>query len=308
MRDYHLHELIGDDFENLVIHLCREVLGTGTVNFSTGPDGGRDGRFEGMANSYPSQVSPWKGKFIIQAKCVANPTASCADASFKTVLKKELPKIKKLRTSKECDIYLIFTNRKLSANVDKKLRKFIKDATQVSKVGLIGLETITSYLDAHKNVVTTCGLERFRGPLRIQPEELREVIVQFHSHRSDLSDNGTGKYAFDHVELETKNQINTLRQDYFRYIESNSQSYFHQIDAFLKNPVNRDLQDMFSTVADEIQSKLLVKREQFEYFEEVFLFLYDQILEVAPDLKPKRRLVNVFLHYMYCNCDIGKKQ
>jgi hypothetical protein len=147
VRDYHLHELNGDDFQNLVIHLCREVLGTGTVQFSEGPDGGRDGKFDGTANKYPSLASPWKGCFIIQAKRVADPTASCSDSAFETVLKKEFPKIKKLKVSKECDIYLIFTNRKLTGKTEPKLKKLIQDGTGVTKIGILGVETITSYLE-----------------------------------------------------------------------------------------------------------------------------------------------------------------
>ncbi len=308
VRDYHLHELTGHDFEDLIIHLCREVLGTGTVQFSEGPDGGRDGKFTGTANKYPSQASPWTGCFIIQAKRVADPTASCSDPAFETVLKKEFPKIKKLKVSKECDIYLIFTNRKLTGNAEPARKKLIKENTGVTKIGILGVETITGYLDAHEKVVTTCGLDRFRGPLRIQPDELRELIIAFNQHREALVADTTSKYAFDYVELDKKNALNNLRPEYFQYIEDNSLSYFHEIDAFLQHPINHDLREMYYTVADELQSKIMVRRSQFDFFEEIFDFVYDHILELAPELKPKRRLVNVFLHYMYCTCDIGRKK
>jgi hypothetical protein len=165
-----------------------------------------------------------------------------------------------------------------------------------------------TFLDAHENVLTACGLDRFRGPLRIQPHEVREIIIEFHRHRETLVNDATSKYAFDYVELDKKNALNKLRPEYFHYIESNSQSYFHQIDTFLQNPINRELQEMYYTVADELQSKIMVRRSQFDFFEEIFDFLYDHILELAPELKPVRRLVNVFLHYMYCTCDIGRKK
>ncbi len=74
MRDYHLHELSTQEFEALVIHICQKLLGNGTLNFSQGPDGGRDGKDEGTSNQYPSSASPWAGKFIIQAKKKTIPT------------------------------------------------------------------------------------------------------------------------------------------------------------------------------------------------------------------------------------------
>ena len=101
MRDYPLHELSAHDFENLIIIICEKILGIATINFSEGPDGGRDGFFEGTANNFPSQSKPWKGKFIIQAKRTLNQNASCSDADFKYLIEnKEVPKIKKLCSSK----------------------------------------------------------------------------------------------------------------------------------------------------------------------------------------------------------------
>ena len=66
--DYHLYNLNPAEFENLVNTICQEILGTGVVTFSEGKDGGRDGKFTGTAQAYPSLNKPWSGKFIIQAK------------------------------------------------------------------------------------------------------------------------------------------------------------------------------------------------------------------------------------------------
>ncbi|MCP4657140.1 MAG: restriction endonuclease, partial [bacterium] len=68
MRDFLLHTLSSEDFEGLVVQICHRILGTGTFRFSSGPDGGRDGRFEGTASSFPSPAEPWSGGFVIQAK------------------------------------------------------------------------------------------------------------------------------------------------------------------------------------------------------------------------------------------------
>ncbi|MCR6638988.1 MAG: restriction endonuclease [Sporocytophaga sp.] len=81
--DYRLELLDDSTFENLVNRLCQEILGLGVISFSKGKDGGRDGKFTGIANKFPSEASPWCGKFIIQAKHTENPVSSCSDSDFK---------------------------------------------------------------------------------------------------------------------------------------------------------------------------------------------------------------------------------
>ena len=86
---FSFHNLDYQEFEGLVGQICMEILGMGTVVFTKGRDGGRDGKFTGIANNFPSKNSPANGKFIIQAKHTANPYASCSDSSFETIIKKK---------------------------------------------------------------------------------------------------------------------------------------------------------------------------------------------------------------------------
>ena len=90
---YPLYDLSWQEFENIVISICEEILGTGTIKFADGKDGGRDAKFTGTANNFPSSASPWNGKFIIQAKHTTNMIASCSDSEFNTLLKKEVEKL-----------------------------------------------------------------------------------------------------------------------------------------------------------------------------------------------------------------------
>ena len=110
MRDYRLYELSDEGFENLVGYICSRELGTGTITFAKGRDGGRDGRFEGVAQNYPSRSSPWQGKFIVQAKHTTNPIASYADNDFEknrtSVIAQEIPRMRALKRAGEVDNYL----------------------------------------------------------------------------------------------------------------------------------------------------------------------------------------------------------
>lgn len=63
---------------------------------------------------------------------------------------------------------------------------------------------------------------------------------------------------------------------------------------------------MYDNTIDDIQSKILVKRSEFYTFEQVLEYLYDYMLNKHElVLKDNRRLIRVFLHYMYFHCDIG---
>ena len=62
MRTYPLHYLNAEDFENLANVICNKILGEATIPFAKGTDGGRDGRFHGKANCFPSETAPWEGQ------------------------------------------------------------------------------------------------------------------------------------------------------------------------------------------------------------------------------------------------------
>jgi len=309
MRDYHLHELSTQEFEALVIQICQKVLGIGTINFSEGPDGGRDGKFEGTSNQYPSAASPWTGKFIIQAKKTNNPNASCSQADFKTkILDKEIPKILKLKQNGEVDNYLIFTNRKLSAGAEQEHKKYLKDKLGLSNIAIFGVEVITTWLDANPEIVKACKLDRFRDPLRIHSDDIKDVIIAFYNDREQVATEFDSKHSFDYVSLEKKNELNKLSEEYFKYIKENSESSFNAIEVFLKKPINKKYAEYYYNTIDELKGKIITRRKEFAKFEEIFEHLYDAILEKHPELRESRALINVFLHYMYCNCDIGEKK
>src|SRR5262245_12159216 len=68
MSDSHdLTKLEPTTFEHMVNALALAVLGAGATGFGPGPDGGRDGYFEGEA-PYPSETERWNGTWYIQSK------------------------------------------------------------------------------------------------------------------------------------------------------------------------------------------------------------------------------------------------
>jgi antirestriction protein ArdC len=107
---------------------------------------------------------------------------------------------------------------------------------------------------------------------------------------------------------EDKNVINGLSETYYReIIVADSMPHFDKVESFLRNPRNGDLKALYHDAADELKQKILINRDQFETFDHVFAFLYDEIQKERAALKGKRRMISILLHYMYCDCDIGSK-
>ncbi|MHB1195147.1 MAG: ABC-three component system protein [Longimicrobiales bacterium] len=310
MTDYRLDQIGHSTFETLVALICQEALGTGTVSFAEGPDGGRDARFTGTAEHYPSRQAPWSGKFVVQAKHTADRNSSCGDKGFfgnkKSIVACEIPRVHALREAGECDHYLLFTNRRLPAGVEERIRREIRAETGVENVAVLGIEAISNFLATRPQLVRAVGLDRMLGPIRFSAYDLRDVIEAFHS---TVVPAGTTAPPVDLklATLDDKNQINGLSDVYFRVIQDRSSPYFGQIRAFLRDPVNSAVAQRYQSVANELNHKVMGRRGDFAAFEQVFEALYDLAIEYAPELKTRAPLVNVFLHFMYWECDLGER-
>jgi hypothetical protein len=184
VRDFRIDLLTSTDFEGLVGHIGREVLGMGTITFASGPDGGRDGRFEGTAEAYPSSREPWIGKFILQAKHTGDRSASCSDGTFfgnkSSIVSCEIPRMRSLREAGELDNYIMFTNRRLAAGKEREIVEQIRIDTAVPRVALCGIEYIAGILERHPEIVSAVGLDRLLGPIRFHAEDLKQIIEGFH--------------------------------------------------------------------------------------------------------------------------------
>jgi len=97
---YQYHDLSPAQFEDLVIGVCEELFGMGVQGFSDGMDGGRDARFEGKAQLFPSSSEPWSGITIIQAKHTSGINRSFSESDFfgndSAQIDKEIQKVKRL--------------------------------------------------------------------------------------------------------------------------------------------------------------------------------------------------------------------
>ena len=303
--NYPLTELRDTEFEDIVASICEEILGTGTIIFSTGKDGGRDAKFTGTANEFPSKASPWNGKFIIQAKHTVKVGSSCSDSDFNTTLKKEVKSIKALKKDKKLDYYLLFTNRKLSGLQDPKIEDFISESLDVDNV-VLGEERIQKWLRDYPSIVQKHNLKRLLLPLDFYEEDMKEMITLFSKIEFDGDKLQEIKRRNDRIPITEKNELNKLGQEYFNNSFKKSMNDFKAIEAFFKDPRNKKMQVYYDNTVEDIQSKILVKRTDFNAFEEIIEYLYDFVFENhKEELRNDRGLIRTFLHYMYFHCDIG---
>jgi len=301
---YPLEDLDSDkEFEDLVALICERILGMGTNIFSVGKDGGKDGKFHGKANKFPSETNPWEGKIIIQAKHTHRPNASCSDSDFQTILKNEvIPSIKKLSDNKEIDYYLLFTNRKLSGIQDKKIEDLL-DAENLVENRVIPSERIDLWLKEYPEIAKILKLNRLLLPLEFDETDLKDIVEAFSEldiKKGDLPDIPEDR------NIDRKNEINKLSKAYFDDVIKKNMPYFEQIQQFLSNPINKELLQKYENTIDDINEEITIRREEYDKFEMILNHLYKLVLGRFPRLNDRRSLVRVFIHYMYYNCDIGK--
>jgi len=309
-RDYRLYELSESEFEELVVKICVKWLGEGVTPFAPGRDGGRDGKFNGKAECFPSTTQPLEGHVVLQAKHVAVFDKSCSDKDFERLLKKEHAKIKRLAKKGLCDHYIVFTNRRYTGGADEKLIAGLM-ALGVKSAHIIGIERLNTALDDMQQLREWLPNRKDTIPFRFEPDDLVEVIGAVHDYADDsVMSAFNSARDFEKLKLrEEKNKINGLSDDYYNQIMVNySFPHFARIDHFLRNPRNTEIAALYHDSADELKQKILAAGPHFETFDNVFAFLIEEIQKKRVALKGKRRMISVMLHYMYANCDIGSKK
>ena len=309
MRRFPLYDLNYLEFENLTTLICRKILGEGVIPFAQGTDGGRDAKFNGKANCFPSESKPWEGKIVIQAKHTNKINASCSDSDFQRRLKKEvLPAIERLKTIDKIEYYLLFTNSKLPGKQDEKIEDLIDAKTEIPNV-IIADEKIQQWLQSYPDIVKEAKLQDLLRPLQFDETDLKNVIEAFHKFlpSSDTLDKNVVDLSY--VEMEKKNELNKLSKDYFDNVMQRHYSHFESIRSFLKDPINKQLKEQFDDLVDELNAKITIYQNEYFAFERLLDELYDYVISNNKEFfgSGRKRLVRVFINYMYCNCFIGKK-
>lgn len=310
------YEDLGDgQFENLIVFLCQHLLGISVQGFAKGPDGGRDAKFVGTAELHPSKAAPWVGTTIIQAKHTNGYNRNFSESDFfsttaqNTVLGKEIPRIKKLRESKQLDHYMLFANRRLAGNAESEIRAYIAAQCDIpaSSIYLCDVEQLEVWLKTFPGVAGKADLDPVDSPLIVSPDDLAEVVQALARQKKGVSalldDPPTSRVTY-----ELKNVLNNMSADYAKAQRRKYLKETTQIRAFLAAPENLELLYMYESVVDEFQLKIIAKRKDYQTFDEVMEYLVGLLFNRDAVLRQHahKRLTRAVLFYMYWNCDIGE--
>lgn len=310
------HDLGEGQFERLVVAICSWLLGPGVQGFSAGPDGGKDARFCGRAERFPSTANPWDGRIVIQAKHTDLINRKFSEPDFSgdaasSVLSEELPRVSRLRSAGELDYYLLFSNRRLAGVAEQKIRKRIAQAAGLDEaaVHLCGEEALDMYLTWQPDILRWAGI----GPLDtltfIDPADLARVIQALASDRdvfSTTADEDTPPPE-RRVSLKEKNLVNGLSEEYSRRIEAYIKD-FQPVQDFLAAPENHDHLCRYLETVEDLNGYILTHRDERHSFDQVLERLFKLLIDRDYDLKTNKRLTRIVFYYMYWVCDLGGDQ
>jgi hypothetical protein len=310
---YAYEDLSADQFERLIVVLCQQLLGISVQGFTKGPDGGRDGKFVGTAERHPSKASPWIGTTIIQAKHTNgynryfNESDFFSNSSSNTILAKEIPRIKKLRAKNQIDNYMLFANRRLSGNAESNICGYISKECGIPEqsIYLCGIDQLDILLRSFPDVAQVAKIDPIDGPLIVSPFDLAEVVQALATHSGSISE-VLDDPPTPRISYEDKNILNNMTPSYAkaqlkRYLKETT-----QVRDFLAAPENVASLQMYNSVVDEIDLKIIAHRKEEQTFDQVMEYVVDLLLNRDPILRKHSRLTRVILFYMYWYCDIGE--
>lgn len=315
---YQYYDLDDSRFENLVLAICGELLGLGVQGFTKGADGGKDGKFIGTAKQYPSDNHPWSGTIIIQAKHTTGVNKHYKDTDFyskkgKTnILAKEVTKVKTMFDNGKLDYYMLFANRSLAGNAEEEIKAYISKHTglDIKHIAVFGNDDLDRYLIHYPNIakMPNINLEPLNNFPIINPASLAEIIGYL-ANAFDSSNINEYKNIL-RTPFQDKNQLNNFREDTANYLAKEYLKYMNQIQNFLNDPQNTELQKHYEATVDDFNLKYIIpKQRELNYFDDIFNNLVDYLVYRGLNLSiqvEKIKLVRLMVFYMYWNCDIGK--
>lgn len=306
---YPYEDLSEAQFEALVVQAAKLKLGKGVQGFATGVDGGRDARFEGIADGFPSNAQPWGGVTIIQAKHTmsygyfSDPDFSGEGAS--AILTTELPRARTLRQAGNLDNYLLFSNRYLTANANEIILERAAQDIGIPRhsVHLCGTEALDEAFREEPRIAQLAGINPLDGPLIVSSRQLAEIVEAIAKETG--AEARSGSRPQERTSLTTKNALNAMSENTSKRLMKNYGYLLRQIKEFLADPGNSRIRDIYDDCTIDFDLKIVAYREGDQSFDKVFDHLVNLLTSRDSLLGRNRKLTRAMVFYMYWNCDIG---
>ena len=169
------------------------------------------------------------------------------------------------------------------------------------------LDSLLKLEDYVQKSINSKQPENFMSNLSIATEDIKDILDFLHEKEVIQNIELISKENYkEYPGLKEKNNINKLSEDYFENAVLADMPAFKVFESFLKNPRNTIYCDKYYDITTDINNKLLFYQNHFTSFEEAIMNLYELITK-KENIK-RKKMVYFLLHYMYCNCDIGKSK
>lgn len=143
----------------------------------------------------------------------------------------------------------------------------------------------------------------------ITPHDIAKVLDEFSSQNPNLIKNiSLSIQSIHRTDFPEKNKINNLSEGYIKLIQQESLPFFEQFANFLERFENRNFKKIYYNITTDLQKVILVKRSDFEQFDQIFETIEAICKEQVPQLLADRRTLQILLHFMYFQCDIGENK
>ena len=307
-------DLSDGQFEQIVVAIGQRLFGAGLMGFTAGKDGGRDAKFKGTAEQYPSSAGPWTGCTILQAKHTNGVNASFSDNDVYSLDKKtgllfdEIPRIKALVDSGEVNNYLLISNRKLTGLAEPKITQLISDETglPIQNVAVAGTQQLDDWLELFPSAKSSLSINPLEAPLIVSPDDLALTIEAFSDALLGGAKDQDKSKPTTRTSLVEKNGLNNMTTEFETTLRRNYLKLAYDIRKFLYSPINDTYRNSYQDAVEEFNLKIVAKRAEHETFDDVFNYLVDLLLDRSGVLRSNKRLTRAMLYYMYWNCDIGR--
>lgn len=146
------------------------------------------------------------------------------------------------------------------------------------------------------------------GPARFSWDDLATVISALHDTVAAPDWPRGGPHDLADVDLERKNELNRVSESLFREMRERHEPFFHRVAAFLRDPRNYRIAQVYTATADELAMKVAIAEARGLTFDAIWLEIHDAALESMPLDATLKRTLRILLSFMYFHCDIGRKR
>lgn len=143
----------------------------------------------------------------------------------------------------------------------------------------------------------------------ITPQDIATIINEFSIQNPSLTNSISAAITnIQRTGFTNKNEINKLSEEYIKLIQEHSLPFFKQFEDFLGKFENNSLKKIYFNIASDLQQVILIKKNEFEKFDDIFIAIEETCKAKFPPLANDRRTLKILLHFMYFQCDIGENK